>query len=145
MEGARQGYLDGVTELAGTLPPHAIDTVLAAYRKEGARLAATARAVGLIERALRGEVFTPKTSPGRAGRHGRPRTAAADGAADSGAADDGATTVRPRAAAGRRQRRRRPRRWLIVRRTKAAGPEHGQPAARASTARSAVSSARLVA
>ena len=63
VEGARQGYRTARTELAGTLPPHAIDTVLAAYRKEGARLAATARAVGLIERALRGEVFTPKMSP----------------------------------------------------------------------------------
>ena len=63
VEGARQGYRTARTELAGTLPPHAIDTVLAAYRKEGARLAATARAVGLVERALRGEIFTPKMSP----------------------------------------------------------------------------------
>ena len=63
VEGARQGYRTARTELAGTLPPHAIDTVLAAYRKEGARLAATARAVGLVERALRGEVFTPRMSP----------------------------------------------------------------------------------
>jgi hypothetical protein len=63
VEGARQGYRTARTDLAGTLPPHAIDTVLAAYRKEGARLAATARAVGLVERALRGEVFTPKMSP----------------------------------------------------------------------------------
>ena len=62
VEGAREGYRTARTELAGTLPPHAIDTVLAAYRKEGARLAATARAVGLVERALRGEVFTPKMS-----------------------------------------------------------------------------------
>jgi hypothetical protein len=61
VEGARQGYRTARTELADVLPPHAIDTVLAAYRKEGARLAATARAVGLVERALRGEVFTPKT------------------------------------------------------------------------------------
>jgi hypothetical protein len=60
VEGARQGYRTARTELAGTLPPHAVDTVLAAYRKEGARLAATARAVGLVERALRGEVFTPE-------------------------------------------------------------------------------------
>jgi len=60
VEGARQGYRTARTELAGTLPPHAIDTVLATYRKEGARLAATARAVGLVERALRGEVFTPR-------------------------------------------------------------------------------------
>ena len=62
VDGARQGYRTARTELAGTLPPHAIDTVLAAYRKEGARLAATARAVALVERALRGEVFTPKMS-----------------------------------------------------------------------------------
>src|SRR5436190_15684747 len=62
VEGARQGYRTARTELAGTLPPHAIDTVLAAYRKEGARLAATAEAVDLVERALRGEEFTPKMS-----------------------------------------------------------------------------------
>ena len=62
VEGARQGYRAARTELAGALPPHAIDTVLAAYRKEGARLAATAEAVDLVERALRGEEFTPKMS-----------------------------------------------------------------------------------
>ena len=62
VEGARQGYRTARTELAGALPPHAIDTVLAAYRKEGARLAATAEAVDLVERALRGEEFTPKMS-----------------------------------------------------------------------------------
>jgi hypothetical protein len=62
VEGARQGYRTARTELAGALPAHAIDTVLAAYRKEGARLAATAQAVDLVERALRGEVFTPKMS-----------------------------------------------------------------------------------
>src|SRR5271167_1333967 len=62
VEGAREGYRTARTELAGALPPHAIDTVLAAYRKEGARLAATARAVGLVERALRGEVFSPRMS-----------------------------------------------------------------------------------
>jgi hypothetical protein len=62
VEGARQGYRTARTELAGVLPPHAIDTVLAAYRKEGARLAATAEAVDLVERALRGEVFKPKMS-----------------------------------------------------------------------------------
>jgi len=70
VEGARQGYRTARTELAGALPPHAIDTVLAAYRKEGARLAATARAVGLVERALRGEVFTPTMQDKRAARPG---------------------------------------------------------------------------
>ena len=62
VEAARQGYRMARTELAGVLPPHAIDTVLAAYRKEGARLAATAEAVDLVERALRGEEFTPRMS-----------------------------------------------------------------------------------
>src|SRR6202041_1560326 len=75
VEGAREGYRTARTELGGSLPPHAIDTVLAAYRKEGARLAATARAVGLVERALRGEAFThPLASqpgpPRPAGGHG---------------------------------------------------------------------------
>jgi len=60
VEGAREGYRTARTELAGVLPPHAVDTVLAAYRKEGARLAETALAVDLVERALRGEVFTPQ-------------------------------------------------------------------------------------
>ena len=46
----------------------AVQAVLAAYRKEGARLAATARAVGLVERALRGEVFSPKLQDKRPAR-----------------------------------------------------------------------------
>ena len=70
VEGARQGYRTARTELTGTLPPHAIDTVLAAYREEGARLAASARAVALVERALRGELFTPKMSPTTTARPG---------------------------------------------------------------------------
>jgi hypothetical protein len=70
VEGARQGYRTARTELAGALPPHAVEGVLTAYRKEGARLAATARAVDLVERALRGEVFTPKMQDKRAARRG---------------------------------------------------------------------------
>jgi hypothetical protein len=50
------------TELGEALPPHAIDAVLAAYRTEGRRLAANARAVVLIEEALRGDVFTPSVA-----------------------------------------------------------------------------------
>ena len=97
VEGARQGYRTARTELAGTLPPHAIDTVLAAYRKEGARLAATARAVGLIERALRGEVFTPKMSPTTTAqpRTAQPRTAE-PGTAEPGTAEP--RTAQPRTA-----------------------------------------------
>ena len=77
VEAAREGYRTARTELAGALPPQAIDTVLATYRKEGARLAATARAVGLVERALRGEVFTPKMSLATTAdsQAGRPPTA----------------------------------------------------------------------
>jgi hypothetical protein len=87
VEGAREGYRTARTELAGVLPPHAVDTVLAVYRKEGARLAETARAVDLVERALRGEVFTPKMSP--------PPTAAAgpEGAGPEGAGPEGAGPV----------------------------------------------------
>jgi len=73
VEGAREGYRGARTELAGALPPHAIDTVLAAYRKEGARLAAIARAVDLVERALRGETF----APAMADEPARPRRKAA--------------------------------------------------------------------
>jgi len=62
VEGARQGYRSARSELGGSLPPHAVEGVLAAYRKEGARLAATARAVGLVERALR------EVAAGHAGR-----------------------------------------------------------------------------
>jgi hypothetical protein len=58
--GARNGYRAARTELGGVLPPHAIDAVLATYRHEGGRLAANAAAASLIERAMRGERFTPE-------------------------------------------------------------------------------------
>ena len=60
VEGARQGYRSARTELGEALPPHAVDAVLDAYRTEGRRMAAAARAAELIERALRGETFTEK-------------------------------------------------------------------------------------
>ncbi|HEV3381432.1 MAG TPA: hypothetical protein VG142_10680 [Trebonia sp.] len=60
VEGARQGYRTARTELAETVPPHAVDAVLAAYRTEGRRLAAMAKAVDLVERAIRGERFTAR-------------------------------------------------------------------------------------
>ena len=92
VEGAREGYRTARTELAGVLPPHAVDTVLAAYRKEGARLAGTARAVDLVERALRGEVFTPKMGQAAA--------------AAAGPEDKEATGAEPMAAAPRPAGRR---------------------------------------
>jgi hypothetical protein len=57
VEGARQGYRAIRAELPSRLPPHEIDAVLDAYKVEGAKLATTVRAVGLVERALRGEIF----------------------------------------------------------------------------------------
>src|SRR5215813_7345886 len=57
--GAREGYRNARTEVGGALPPHALEALLAAYRAEGRRLVATAQAVDLVARALRGEVFTP--------------------------------------------------------------------------------------
>src|SRR5579863_981184 len=58
--GARQGYRMARTELNEMLPPHAVDAVLAAYRREGRRLVATARGVEVVEKALRGETFQAK-------------------------------------------------------------------------------------
>jgi hypothetical protein len=58
--GARDGYRCARAELGGDLPPAGLDAVLAAYRSEGRRLVETARGVELIERALRGEAFTPQ-------------------------------------------------------------------------------------
>jgi hypothetical protein len=53
-EGARAGYRTAWTELGTVLPPHAVDTVLAAYRDEGRRLVAAAKEAELVVRALRG-------------------------------------------------------------------------------------------
>lgn len=67
VEGARRGYRACRRELAELVPPHVADGVLAAYRQEGFRLAATAREVGLVGAALRGETFPPGSEgPGRA-------------------------------------------------------------------------------
>jgi|SRR5262245_51798078 len=60
VEGARQGYRTARTELGDVLPVSGVDAVLAAYRSEGHRLVAAARAADLVERALRGQEFTPQ-------------------------------------------------------------------------------------
>ncbi|HEX4060934.1 MAG TPA: hypothetical protein VHY58_07920 [Streptosporangiaceae bacterium] len=65
VHGARQGYRTARTELKDALPPHAVDAVLAAYRREGHRLVDAARGVDVVERALRGETFRPKMRAGR--------------------------------------------------------------------------------
>jgi hypothetical protein len=61
--GARQGYRVVRTELGGEIPPHAIDSILSAYRIEGKRLAATARAVELVEFALRRDLRESGADP----------------------------------------------------------------------------------
>ena len=63
VQGAREGYRTARTELGRALPPHSLDAVLAAYSAEGRRLVNTARAVDLLARALRGEVFRPQLHP----------------------------------------------------------------------------------
>ena len=60
VEGAREGYRTARVELGVSLPPHAVDGVLSAYKTEGFKLAAIARAVDLVERAIRGEAFAPR-------------------------------------------------------------------------------------
>jgi hypothetical protein len=72
--GAREGYRNARTEVGGALPPHALEALLTAYRAEGRRLVATAQAVDLVARALRGEVFTPQLQD--AARPGSRRLAA---------------------------------------------------------------------
>jgi len=83
--GAREGYRNARTEVGGAVPPHALEALLAAYRAEGRRLVATAQAVDLVARALRGEVFTPQlqdpaqrpgAGPGAPGQPGTGRPAA---------------------------------------------------------------------
>jgi hypothetical protein len=107
VDGARQGYRTARTELGSALPPHGVDAVLAAYRSEGRRLVAAATAVGLVERALRGETFTPRLRDSRPGRgadgpgadHGRAagNGATSNGAEGSGTAGSGAATGSRRA------------------------------------------------
>lgn len=55
VDAAREGFRSARTELGDVVPPHGIDAVLDAYRREGGRLAALAEAVKLVEAALRGQ------------------------------------------------------------------------------------------
>jgi hypothetical protein len=80
--GAREGYRGARAELSQDLPPGGITAVLDVYRSEGRRLVETARAVDLIDRALRGEVFVPQEAgspdPRRRGPAGPGRARPAD-------------------------------------------------------------------
>ncbi|HEY7011748.1 MAG TPA: hypothetical protein VH480_03260 [Streptosporangiaceae bacterium] len=83
VQGAREGYRHARSELGNELPPGGVESVLAAYRAEGSRLVETARAVDLVERALRGEAFTPQLG---------------------GDTDDGRSVTRRRASGGKSKR-----------------------------------------
>lgn len=90
--GTREAYRKARTELGDVLPAHGLDAVLAAYRTEGRRLVVTARAVDLVSRALRGEVFAPRLAETR-------RQDSADAAAE-GAGAGAAEPVQTGAAPG---------------------------------------------
>ena len=65
VEGARDGYRSARAELGKDLPPDGLAAVLAAYQAEGRRLVATAGAVELVARALRGETFVRQLAGAR--------------------------------------------------------------------------------
>jgi hypothetical protein len=54
---ARAGLATARAELADLVPPEAVQAAVAAYQREGARLAAAARSVALVEAALQGTRF----------------------------------------------------------------------------------------
>ena len=60
VEGARAGYRTARTELGETIPPHAVDAVLAAYRTEAAGSPPTRGPSPWSSCALHGEMFAPK-------------------------------------------------------------------------------------
>lgn len=71
VEAARTGYRGAAVELKEHLPPHAIEAVLEAYRREGPRLVRLAASIGLVEQALRGEPFVARMNNGVSRRDGR--------------------------------------------------------------------------
>ena len=60
VEAARDGLANARAELADAVPPDVIEAAVAAYEREGRRLAQAARAVALVEQALRGRRFVPR-------------------------------------------------------------------------------------
>lgn len=73
VEAARAGYRGAAVDLKDHLPPHAVEAVLAAYRREGPRLVRLAASIELVEQALRGERFVARMDPSAQGRPaGRP-------------------------------------------------------------------------
>jgi hypothetical protein len=131
--GAREGYRTARAELGDRLPPGSLDAVLDAYRTEGTRLVETARAVDLVGRALRGEVFTPQL----AGTQDKGRSAASKRGPDrSGAkqqADRPGETAPTKQAASPRQ---------TAPTKQAASPDGAAPTKQAASSRKAASAKR---
>ena len=57
---ARESYAGARRDLAGRVPPEAVDEALTALSRSGALLAAQVREVGLVEEALAGRRWRPK-------------------------------------------------------------------------------------
>jgi hypothetical protein len=60
VEAARRGLATVRAELAGAVPPEAVEATVGAYEREGARLSRAAASVALVEGALRGERWVPR-------------------------------------------------------------------------------------
>lgn len=60
LEAARSAYAGTRRDLAGRVPPEAIEESLIALSREGARLAAQVREVGLVEESLQGRRWRPR-------------------------------------------------------------------------------------
>jgi hypothetical protein len=56
----REGLATARAELRDTVPADAVEATVAAYEREGARLARTGRSVELVAQALRGQRFVPR-------------------------------------------------------------------------------------
>ncbi len=60
LDAARAAYSGARRDLAGRVPPAAVEDTLSALSREGARLAAQVREVGLVEEALQGRRWQPR-------------------------------------------------------------------------------------
>jgi hypothetical protein len=58
--GAREGYRRARAELRDAVAPEVVGEALEVWETEGARLVSVARAVDLVEQALRGKRFVPR-------------------------------------------------------------------------------------
>ena len=60
VESARRGRATVRADLAGAVPPEAVEATVGAYEREGARLTRAVAAVALVEAALKGERWVPR-------------------------------------------------------------------------------------